>query len=456
MRMQVLMADLPTRLGAGLGVPVADAIAGCVWQRQQPIKIDPETDTCFPEFARVLREAGIKSFCGIPLMFANRRIGVLGLASMKPDAFRDFEPQFVQAGARIADGMANGWPGLVSQPAPVAVSDRDVCHPEEPDPAAAPFEGIIGRSGPIRAVLEQVAIVAPTNASVLILGETGTGKELIAHAIHKRGSRRYQSFVRVNCAAIPSGLLESELFGHERGAFTGAIARKTGRFELAHGGTLFLDEIGDLPLDLQSKLLRVLQEQEFERLGSNQTTRVDVRVVAATSRDLTQMVALGEYRSDLYYRLNVFPLRLPALRERPEDIPLLVSHFMQLYARRMNKPAECVSSETMKALVAYPWPGNVRELQNFIERAVILSTGKMLHGPLAELQTPVAGSAAAGSGANRMASSLRAAEREHILQALAESNWVVGGPKGAAIRLGLRRTTLISKMQKLGITRRKT
>jgi len=456
MRLQVLATDVPARLGAGLDFPVADAIAGCVWQRQQPIKIDPETETRFPEFARVLREAGIKSFCGIPLMLASRRIGVLGLASMKPDAFRDFEPQFVRDGTPALENATAGG-GVFPHPFALGVVTSPASPTEaDPDRPADTFEGIIGRSGPMGAVLDQVAVVAPTNATVLILGETGTGKELIAQAIHKHGSRHFQPFIRVNCAAIPSGLLESELFGHERGAFTGAISRKTGRFELAHGGTLFLDEIGDLPLDLQSKLLRVLQEQEFERLGSNQTIRVDVRVVAATSRDLPRMVAQGEYRSDLYYRLNVFPLRLPALRERPEDIPLLVSHFMQIYAGRMHKPAECVSSEAMRGLVAYPWPGNVRELQNFIERAVILSTGKVLQPPLAELQTPVTGPAGTRSGPGRMAASLKAAEREHILQALAESNWVVGGPKGAATRLGLRRTTLISKMQKLGLARLKS
>jgi formate hydrogenlyase transcriptional activator len=315
------------------------------------------------------------------------------------------------------------------------------------------FDDIIGRSDSLRTVLDEVKIVAPTDSTVLILGETGTGKELIAQAIHHRSSRRDRPFVRVNCAAIPSGLLESELFGHERGAFTGAIARKIGRFELANGGTLFLDEIGDIPPELQPKLLRVLQEQEFERLGSTQTTRVNVRVVAATSRDLLQMVANREFRSDLYYRLNVFPVRLPALRERAEDIALLVRHFVHLCSKRMNKRVEQVPQETVQVFLTYTWPGNVRELQNFIERAVILSPGKVLRVPLAELRQSVPPVEGSGQGAPPKSMTLRDAERDHIIQALAETNWVIGGPKGAAARLGLQRTTLISKMQRLGISR---
>src|SRR6266850_2083467 len=315
------------------------------------------------------------------------------------------------------------------------------------------FEGIIGRSASLREVFGQLKIVAPTDSTVLLLGETGTGKELIARALHNRSSRRDRPFVRVNCAAIPSGLLESELFGHERGAFTGAIARKVGRFELANGGTLFLDEIGDIPPELQPKLLRVLQEQEFERLGSTVTTRVNVRVVAATSRDLPQMVADREFRSDLYYRLNVFPVRLPALRERPEDIALLVRHFVDLCARRMKKKVDRIPKEAMEVLLAHPWPGNVRELQNFIERAVILSPGKVLRAPLAELEQSSECLDASGQSAAPRAMTLKDAEREHIIQALAETNWVIGGPKGAAARLGLQRTTLISKMQRIGISR---
>ncbi|HXJ60924.1 MAG TPA: sigma 54-interacting transcriptional regulator [Verrucomicrobiae bacterium] len=314
------------------------------------------------------------------------------------------------------------------------------------------FEGIIGRSASLREVLGQLKIVAPTDSTVLLLGETGTGKELVARALHNRSSRRDQPFVRVNCAAIPSGLLESELFGHERGAFTGAIARKTGRFELADGGTLFLDEIGDIPAELQPKLLRVLQEQEFERLGSTATIRVNVRVVAATSRNLPQMLADREFRSDLYYRLNVFPLRLPALRERLDDIPSLVRHFTGRYAARMQKTIGQVALGGMNALLHYSWPGNVRELQNFIERAVILSPGNLLRLPLSELnESDSFADTPEQSAGSRL--TLKDAEREHISQALAVTNWVIGGPKGAASRLGLKRTTLISKMQRLGISR---
>ena len=315
------------------------------------------------------------------------------------------------------------------------------------------FEGIIGYSPSLRDVFAQLKIVAPTDSTVLILGETGTGKELVARAVHHRSSRRDRPFVRVNCAAIPSGLLESELFGHERGAFTGAIARKIGRFELANGGTIFLDEIGDIPIELQPKLLRVLQEQEFERLGSNQTLRVNVRIVAATSLNLPQMVADREFRGDLYYRLSVFPIRLPALRERVEDIPLLVRHFVQICARRMQKSIDHGSIESMNALLRYSWPGNVRELQNFIERAVIFSPGKSLRAPVAELEQPARVSDAPAQGLASRAVTLKDAEREHIVQALAETNWIIGGLKGAAARLGLKRTTLISKMQRLGISR---
>ena len=315
------------------------------------------------------------------------------------------------------------------------------------------FEGIIGCSPALREVFAQVKIVAPTDSTVLLLGETGTGKELVARALHNRSSRRDRPFVRVNCAAIPSGLLESELFGHERGAFTGAIAQKIGRFELANGGTLFLDEIGDIPLELQPKLLRVLQEQEFERLGSTRTLRVDVRVVSATSRNLTQMVADREFRGDLYYRLNVFPIQLPALRERSEDIPLLVNHFVQVCARRMRKSIDHASTESMNALLSYSWPGNVRELQNLIERAVILSPGTLLGVPLSELnQTNSHKDIPARSDDSRVVT-LKDAEREHIIQALAETNWIIGGTKGAAARLGLKRTTLASKMRRMGISR---
>jgi formate hydrogenlyase transcriptional activator len=292
--------------------------------------------------------------------------------------------------------------------------------------------------------------VAPTDSTILILGETGTGKELIARAIHNLSARRERTLVKVNCSAIPTGLLESELFGHEKGAFTGAIAQRVGRFELAHRGTLFLDEVGDIPLDLQPKLLRVLQEQEFERLGSTKTIRVDVRLVAATNADLTQKVADNQFRLDLYYRLNVFPIIIPPLRERREDIPLLVRYFAQKYARRMKKPIGTIPIKTMSTLVDYHWPGNVRELENFIERAVILSRGASLEIPVAELKQKAK---VAGSSSPNGISTLEHAEREHISRALSETNWVIGGPSGAAARLGMKRTTLQSLMRRLGIAR---
>jgi formate hydrogenlyase transcriptional activator len=316
------------------------------------------------------------------------------------------------------------------------------------------FEQIIGNSPALEAVLEQVERVAPTGSTVLIQGETGTGKELIAHAIHNLSSRCGRPFVRLNCAAIPLDLLESELFGHEKGAFTGAIAQKIGRFELADKGTLFLDEIGDIPAALQPKLLRVLQEQEFERLGSTRTHQMDVRLVAATNRDLMEMVSRGEYRSDLYYRLNVFPIQLPPLRERPEDIPALVTHFVEKFGRRMSREIEHIPPETMSALTSYPWPGNIRELQNLIERAVILSNDGVLPNPLpAAGAHRVAVALAATVAATPVTTTLRDSEHALILRTLEGVGWVIGGPKGAAKKLGLKRTTLIHKMQKLGISR---
>jgi formate hydrogenlyase transcriptional activator len=310
------------------------------------------------------------------------------------------------------------------------------------------FEQIIGNSPALESVLEQVEQVAPTGSTVLIQGETGTGKELIARAIHNLSVRCGRPFIKLNCAAIPFDLLESELFGHERGAFTGAIAQKIGRFELADKGTLFLDEVGDIPPALQPKLLRVLQEQEFERLGSIRTHQVDVRLVAATNRNLVDMVKRNEFRSDLYYRLNVFPIPLPRLRERREDIPALVEHFVEIYARRMGKQVEHIPPETMSALVAYQWPGNIRELQNFIERSVILTSGNVLHTPLASLKS-------AAETESFGAITLEDAERDHIRKTLEQTRWVVAGPNGAAARLGIKRSTLYFRMQKLGISRNK-
>ena len=312
----------------------------------------------------------------------------------------------------------------------------------------AEFEEIVGDSPALKTTLDLVSMVAPTDSSVVIMGETGTGKELIARAIHSLSSRRGRAFVKLNCAAIPLGLLESELFGHEKGAFTGAVAQKTGRFELANKGSLFLDEVGDIPLELQAKLLRVLQEREFERLGGNYTHKVDVRLIAATHRDLAAMVKQGAFRDDLYYRLKVFPIHVPPLRQRAKDISRLVWHFTELYAQRMNKKIEEIPSATMDALVRYHWPGNVRELQNFIERAVILSSCTVLRAPISELEP-----FNAHRSCNLPMSCLQELERDHVLRVLEAANWVVGGHNGAAARLGLKRTSLLYKMRKLRISR---
>lgn len=307
------------------------------------------------------------------------------------------------------------------------------------------FSEIVGQSAPLRRVLEEVEIVAPTDSTVLIYGETGTGKELIARAIHNISGRSRRPFVKLNCAAIPSSLLESELFGHEKGAFTGAVAQKIGRFELAHEGTSFLDEVGEIPLELQPKLLRVLQEQEFERLGSTRTTHVSVRVIAATNRDLAQMTRAKQFREDLYFRLNVFPIHLPPLRERSGDIPLLARHYVDKYSQLMNKRVETIPPEAMAALSSYPWPGNIRELQNFIERSVILTSGNVLSVQAKELQLDNPGVVSTGG-------TLEEIERDHILRVLRETGGVIGGRHGAALRLGLKRTTLMAKMERLGIS----
>ncbi len=310
------------------------------------------------------------------------------------------------------------------------------------------FAGIVGASGALREVLDLVRIVAPTNSTALIEGETGTGKELIARAIHEHSTRRDQPLVKLNCAAIPLGLLESELFGHERGAFTGAVTRKVGRFEAADRGTLFLDEIGDIPLELQAKLLHVLQEGEFERLGSTQTQRVNVRLVAATNRDLAALVSRKQFRSDLYYRLNVFPIPIPPLRDRPEDIPLLIAHFVKTFGEQMGKQIREVPAEVMEALVGHSWPGNIRELQNFIERAVILSPGLVLQASIRDLSSCIA----AGHNFDDC-QTMEDVERKHILATLKQTKWIVAGPRGAARRLGMNRSTLHFRMKKLGIVR---
>ncbi len=397
------------------------------------------------DVGRLLLEEGVKSGCCVPLKSHNRLLGTLNIASLHSGAFSQDDVDLL---SQVANQIAIAVENALAYRQIEELKDKlnkEKLYLEDEIRTEYNFEEIIGESAALKRILKQVETVAPTDSTVLIQGETGTGKELIARAIHHLSKRRERTFVKMNCAAIPTGLLESELFGHERGAFTGAIAQKVGRFELAHGGTLFLDEVGDVPLELQSKLLRVLQEQEFERLGSNRTIRVDVRLVAATNRDLAQMVADKQFRSDLYYRFNVFPITAPSLRERPEDIPLLVRYFAQKYARLMNKRIETIPAGAMTALAKYHWPGNIRELENLIERSVILSQGPDLHVPLGELKAPTA---AALNGA----ATLEAAEREHILRVLRETKWVIGGPSGAAARLGMKRTTLQSKIRKLGIS----
>jgi formate hydrogenlyase transcriptional activator len=400
--------------------------------------------------AELVLAEGFKTLCCVPLLSRDRILGTINVGSSQRDAFsRDDLELLGLVAQQVAIAVDNGL--AYRQIADLKERlNSEKLYLEDEIRTERNFDEIIGQSAELKQLLRQVEIVAPTDSTVLIQGETGTGKELIARAIHSLSGRRDRTFVKLNCAAIPTGLLESELFGHEKGAFTGAIAHKVGRFELAHGGTLFLDEVGDISLELQSKFLRVLQEQEFERLGSTRTIRVDIRLVAATNCDLAMMVADRRFRSDLYYRLNVFPLVSPPLRERREDIPPLVRYFTQKFARRMNKRIETISTTTMAALSHYHWPGNIRELENFIERAVILSSGSMLDIPVSELPQR---SKTTVVDTPRSLTTLEDVEREHIRQALQEANWLVGGPSGAAARLGMKRTTLQSKMAKLGIER---
>ncbi len=413
----------------------------------EELRDDPES---FSDVGRLfyerIRAEGLKSGCDLPLI---GRTGVLGVLSALKRSERAFEREDVEFLEQVSRQVAIAVENALDYE--TAVNDRDKETKQRrylEEEIRAEFGEIIGESPALKTALSLLSVVAPTDSSVLILGETGTGKELVARAIHKLGGRSEKGFVKLNCAAIPLGLLESELFGHEKGAFTGAIAQKTGRFELADKGTLFLDEVGDIPLELQAKLLRVLQEQEFERLGSNRTHKVDVRLIAATHRDLPAMVKQGAFREDLYYRLKVFPIQVPALRQRTEDIPRLVRHFTALYAQRMNKRIDIFPADTMDALARYPWPGNIRELQNFIERAVILSPQSILRAPVSELepfQPP--------KGPNIPINGLAEVERDHILRALEASNWVIGGQSGAAARLGMKRTSLAYRMKKLRIRR---
>ena len=401
--------------------------------------VDAEVD---PQWA----VAGFRSSCVVPLAGRDRLLGILALGKHEDTTYTQDEIDFlVQVSSRVAVAVENAVVYGDLRKLKDNSSEERVYLQDEPR-RELKFEEIVGRSAALQRVLRQVEVVAPTDSGVLIQGETGTGKELIARAIHNLSSRRDQPFVKLNCAAIPSGLLESELFGHEKGAFTGAIMRKAGRFEVADKGTLFLDEVGDIPLELQPKLLRVLQEHEFERLGSTRTQQVDVRVIAATHRDLRQMGEEGKFRTDLFYRLHVFPLSVPPLRDRREDIPVLVRHYVEKYARRMNRRIETIPSHAMEVFANYPWPGNVRELQNFIERAVILSPGSVLRAPLADLKQ------SSLPNANSKPSTADQAERDRVLQAIRASNWVIGGPSGAAARLGMKRTTLAYRIRKLNIS----
>jgi formate hydrogenlyase transcriptional activator len=389
----------------------------------------------------------VKSGCWVPLNCRGEVIGTLFVGSRHQTAFdRHHIEMLLQAASQIAGTIEidHGYRRIVQLSSKLKEEKRYL---EEELRTEYNFEEIVGESHGLKTVLKQVETVAPTGATVLIQGETGTGKELIARSIHTISPRRNRTFVKLNCSAIPLGLLESELFGHEKGAFTGAISQRIGRLELAHMGTLFLDEIGDLPLELQPKLLRALQEKEIERLGGRKTIPVDVRLIAATNRDLAKMIKTGEFRSDLYYRLRVFPITIPPLRVRTSDIPLLVRYFVNKHARRMNKPINEIPEQTMSALVAWSWPGNVRELENFIERAVILTPGSTLRAPLAELEK------VEEEGSAIPDPNFHAAEREHILRVLRETKGMIGGIGGAAEKLGLKRTTLNSKLRKLGIER---
>ncbi len=392
--------------------------------------------------------AGVKTLCMLPLLRGNRGLGVLCLLRTEKNAFAHFDLDFAsQIAGQIAIAIDNAFAYRQITELKDKLTQEKLYFEDELR-SEMNFQEIIGNSAVLRRVLRQVEAVAPTGSTVLIHGETGTGKELIARAVHNLSQRQSGPFVKLNCAAIPTGLLESELFGHERGAFTGAVAQRIGRFELASPGTIFLDEVSEIPLELQPKLLRVLQEREFERLGGSRTLRTNARLIAATNRDLGSMVEEQKFRSDLFYRLNVFPIHVPPLRERTEDIPFLVRHFAQYFAFNMSKPIDTISSETMNALVRYPWPGNIRELQNVIERAVILSKGPLLKVPLADLKAR-----GAENGHTNGSSTLEEVERRHILSVLEQTNWVFAGPNGAAARLGLKRPTLQFRMQKLGISR---
>jgi formate hydrogenlyase transcriptional activator len=448
--LRVHALDFPESRGifkAEVLVPLEGSSPGETFRSGKPWvlnRLDPDVN---PEtYAKALAE-GINSFCDVPLISRGRTLGVLAVARREENAFDREETEFL---SQVAQQVAIGVDNALAYGEIADLKDKlaqEKLYLEEEIRGEMDFEGIVGQSSALRHVLNLVETVAPSDSTVLLLGETGTGKELIARAIHERSRRKERTFVKLNCAAIPTGLLESELFGHERGAFTGAIAQKIGRLELADQGSLFLDEVGDIPVEIQPKLLRALQEREFERLGSNRTKKVDVRLVAATNRDLQEMMENREFRSDLYYRLNVFPIRIPPLRERPEDIPLLVRYFTQKYGRLMNKEIESIPAAAMRKLSSWHWPGNIRELENFIERSVILTHGTALQAPIAELSnngkpTPVPGTREAN-------------DRDEMVRILKSTNGRVAGPDGAAARMGLKRTTLIARMKKLGVDPRR-
>ena len=447
------VCDAPQNFCASSGVPEAvdrsldGSASGLVFRSGKPRIFSLSDLERFPDSAFV-RERGIRSVCSVPLATAQGVLGTLDLGAMARDAFSpDQFPLLMRVAGQIAIALRNAFSYRRIEELNAQLAQEKLYLQDEIRSDHL-FEEIIGRSRALARVLKEIETVAPTNSTVLISGETGSGKELVARAIHQLSGRRDQAFVKLNCAAIPTGLLESELFGHEKGAFTGAINQRIGRFELANRGTVFLDEVGEIPLELQPKLLRVLQEREFERLGSTRTLRTGARLIAATNRDLAALVEDQKFRQDLFYRLNVFPVHVPPLRERREDIPTLVRHFAQQFARGMKKTIETIPSETMEVLIQYDWPGNIRELQNLIERAVILSHGPALEVPIAALNGRRAPAQRDGA-----AWTLEQAERRHVLDALEATKWVLGGANGAAVRLGMKRSTLQFRMRKLGIVR---
>jgi formate hydrogenlyase transcriptional activator len=432
----------------GTRLPLTHSPSGRALSARRPLVFNDDELTEFAEVVAPLRQEGIRALCCVPLVVRDVALGTLEVGSLEPDGFA---PDAVAVIDAVARQVAMAFPNTLAFKQIAQLRHKRAGRPldlESESPTGHTFREIIGNSRSLREALRQVEVVARTDSTVLVLGETGTGKELIARAIHARSDRRERTFVKINCAAIPSGLLESELFGHERGAFTGAVTQKIGRFEAANGGTLFLDEVGDIPPEIQPKLLRVLQEQEFERLGGTRTIKVNVRLVAATNRDLARMVEERSFRDDLYYRLNVFPICVPPLRERPEDIEALVRHFVAHFARRMQRRIDVIPTEILEAMHRYPWPGNVRELENLIERAVILSSGRRLAVPLEQLTHRRSSAAPDGSE-----STLESVERAHVVRMLEESDWVIGGHRGAAVRLGMKRTTLQSLMKRHAIAR---